>query len=116
MEIIITRPAKDNIREVAMKNNILPQVRVYAQQATCCSAKFAIAFDKPTINDEVTYSDEIALITDKEYMPRYARVLLIDYCKDGFLIEAYVKPEKNCAKSTDGGCGSCHGCSSCSHK
>ncbi len=116
MEIIITRPAKDAIREIAAKNSIEPQVRIYAQQATCCRAKFAIAFDDPTINDEVTYADDVALITDKEYMPKYAKVLLIDYCKDGFTIEAYVKPEKSCEKSSDKGCGSCGGCSGCSHK
>lgn len=111
MDVIITRPAKDIIREMAIKNSIKPQVRIYAEQATCCRAKFAIAFDKPDTGDEVTYVDEIAIITDREYMPRYARVLLLDYCTEGFIIEAYVRPEKNCAKSP--GCG---GCSGCSHK
>lgn len=116
MEIIITRPAKDTIREIAMKSNIEPQVRIYVEQASGCRAKFAIAFDKPQVDDEITYADDIAIITDREHMPRFAKVLLIDYCKDGFIIDPYVKPEKSCTRSKDGGCGSCGGCSGCSHK
>lgn len=116
MEIIITRPAKDAIREIAQKNNIEPQVRIYVEQASCCRSKFAIAFDKPGADDEVNYADEIALITDKEHMPRFAKVLLIDYSKDGFVIDPYVKPEKSCVKqSDDKGCGSCGGCCGSSH-
>lgn len=116
MEIIITRPAKDEIREIAMKNKIEPQVRIYVEQASGCRAKFAIAFDKPDANDEINYADEIAIITDKEYMPKFVKVLLIDYCKDGFIIDPYVKPEECCVKSADKGCGSCTGCSGCSHR
>lgn len=119
MEIIITRPAKDTIREIAVKNNIEPQVRIYVDKASGCRAKFAIAFDKPEADDEINYADDIALITDRQYMPRFAKVLLIDYCKGGFIIDPYVKPEKSCTNSDGKGCGSCgecSGCSGCSYK
>lgn len=118
MEIFITRPAKDAIRQEASENNIPKTVRIYADSAKCSFAHFSIAFDTKAEGDDVTVIDDITVVTDTKYIPKYANGLMVDYVtepKCGFIIESLNPVKKTCA-SEGSGCSGCSSCSGCKGK